>query len=79
MLHHDCNVADFVTFAPAVRCHGTISIGALAYVGSGVVIRQGTAEREMRIGTKAVIGLGAVVLSSIPDEATVVGNPARPV
>ncbi len=74
---HDCTIGDFVTFAPGVGCNGTIVIEDLAYVGSGVVIRQGTPTRSMRIGARATIGMGAVVLDSVPSDATVIGNPAR--
>lgn len=75
---HDCRVGDFVTFAPAVRCNGTIEIGDTAYIGAGASIRQGTASRSMRVGKAAVVGMGAVVLSSVEDHTTVAGNPARP-
>jgi GDP-perosamine N-acetyltransferase len=75
---HDCTIGDFVTFAPAVRCNGTIAVGDFAYVGAGAAIRQGTPERPMSVGRGAVIGMGAVVLDSVADGDTVVGNPARP-
>jgi GDP-perosamine N-acetyltransferase len=74
---HDCRVGDFVTFAPAVRCNGTIEVGDDVYIGSGVTIHQGTPKRHMRIGHGATVGMGAVVLRSVPDGATVIGNPAR--
>jgi sugar O-acyltransferase (sialic acid O-acetyltransferase NeuD family) len=75
---HDCRIGDFVTFAPAVRCNGTIEIGDLAYVGAGAAIRQGTPTRHIRIGAGATVGMGAVVLGSVDDRATVAGNHARP-
>jgi sugar O-acyltransferase (sialic acid O-acetyltransferase NeuD family) len=74
---HDCCVGDFVTFAPAVRCNGTIEISDLAYIGCGAIIHQGTPLRKMRIGSRAIVGMGAVVLRSVADDTTVVGNPAR--
>jgi sugar O-acyltransferase (sialic acid O-acetyltransferase NeuD family) len=74
---HDCRIGDFVTFAPAVRCNGTIEIGDLAYISSGATLRQGTPQRRMHIGAGAIVGMGAVVLNSIDDKTTVVGNPAR--
>ena len=74
---HDCRVGDFVTFAPAVRCNGTIDIGDFAYLGSGATLRNGTTDRPMRIGAGAVVGMGSVVLASVEDGETVVGNPAR--
>jgi sugar O-acyltransferase (sialic acid O-acetyltransferase NeuD family) len=73
-VEHDCVIGDFVTFAPAVRCNGNVTIGDRAYVGSNAVIRQG-----VTIGADAVIGMGAVVTKDVPAGATVVGNPARPI
>jgi sugar O-acyltransferase (sialic acid O-acetyltransferase NeuD family) len=74
---HDCVIGDFVTFAPAVHCNGTIKIDDCAYVGSGAVVRQSTDQRRVVIGSGAMIGMGAVVLDSVAPGATVVGNPAR--
>ena len=73
---HDCVIGDFVTFAPRVSCNGNVIVEDHAYIGTGAVIRQGTAERPIVIGTGAVIGMGAVVTKSIPAHTTVVGNPA---
>jgi sugar O-acyltransferase (sialic acid O-acetyltransferase NeuD family) len=74
---HDCSIGDFVTFAPAVRCNGTIEIGDLAYIGSGATIHQGTPARQMKIGAQATVGMGSVVLHSVAANTTVAGNPAR--
>lgn len=75
---HDCQIGDFVTFAPAVKCNGNVIIEDDVYVGTGAVIRQGTPDKPLRIGKGAIIGAGALVLSDVPENATVVGNPARP-
>jgi len=47
-------------------------IGNNVYVGSNVVIIGG-----ITIGNNVVIGAGTVVVKDIPDNAVVVGNPAR--
>jgi sugar O-acyltransferase (sialic acid O-acetyltransferase NeuD family) len=75
---HDCVIGDFVTFAPGVRCNGRVHIGDFAYIGTNAVLRQGTAEKPLRIGAGAVVGMGAVVFKDVPDGVTVIGNPARP-
>jgi len=75
---HDCEIGDFVTFAPGVRCNGSIRIGDHAYIGAGAMIRQGSKTEPLIIGRAAVVGMGAVVLSHVPAGATVFGNPARP-
>ena len=71
-VEHDCVIGDFVTFAPAVRCNGNVTIGDYAYIGSNAVIRQG-----ITIGARAIIGMGAVVVKDVPAGETVVGNPAQ--
>jgi sugar O-acyltransferase (sialic acid O-acetyltransferase NeuD family) len=77
-VEHDCVIGDFVTFAPGVRCNGNVHIGHGAYIGSGAVIKQGTAEKPLTIGENAIIGMGAVVTRNVPANSIMVGNPARP-
>lgn len=74
---HDCRIGDFVTFAPRVSCNGRVLIDDYAYVGTGVVFKQGTQEAPLRVGRGAVVGMGAVVTKDVPDRAVVVGNPAK--
>lgn len=74
---HDCIIGDYVTFAPQVQCNGGVIIEDEVYVGTGVIIREGTAARPMIIGRGAVLGMGAVVTKSVPPFVTVVGNPAK--
>lgn len=75
---HDCRIGDYVTFAPNVHCNGNVIIEDNVYVGTGVVIKQGTKDKPLVIGEGAVIGMGAVVTKNVEPYATVVGNPARP-
>jgi sugar O-acyltransferase (sialic acid O-acetyltransferase NeuD family) len=73
---HDCVIGNFVTFAPSVHCNGKVVIEDYAYIGTGVVIKQGTSEKPIIIGKGAVVGMGAVVTKSVPPFTTVIGNPA---
>ena len=75
---HNCNIGDFVTFAPNVRCSGNIHIGHHAYIGTGAVLKQGTPEQPLFIGEGAVVGMGAVVTKNVAPYTTVAGNPAKP-
>ncbi len=76
-IEHDCEIGDFVTFAPGVHCNGNIRIEDFAYLGSGCILRQGKPGSPLVIGRGAVVGMGAVVTRSVPAGVTVVGNPAR--
>jgi acetyltransferase-like isoleucine patch superfamily enzyme len=49
-----------------------VRIGEEAFIGLGCRIIQ-----CLNIGSRAIIGAGAVVIRDVPDEATVVGVPAR--
>ncbi len=77
-VEHDCNIGDFVTFAPGVQCNGNVTIEDHAYLGAGCIIRQGTPDAPLVIGRGAVVGMGAIVTKSVPPGLTVVGNPAKP-
>ncbi|WP_367849438.1 acetyltransferase [Rhodoferax sp. WC2427] len=74
---HDCVIGDFVTFAPGVCCNGNVHIDDFAYIGTKAVIKQGSADKPLRIGKGAVVGMGAVVTKDVPPGVTVIGNPAR--
>jgi len=75
---HDCKIGDFVTLAPSVKCNGNVQIDDHAYIGTGAIIKQGLPGYPLKIGTGAIIGMGAVVTKDVEPFSTVVGNPARP-
>src|SRR5262245_36868864 len=77
-VEHDAVIGDYVTFAPRVNCNGNVTIKDLAYIGAAAAIRQGDYGAPTVIGRGATVGMGAVVLNSVPDGDTVVGNPAKP-
>jgi sugar O-acyltransferase (sialic acid O-acetyltransferase NeuD family) len=74
---HDCVIGNFVTFAPGVRCNGRVHVDDYAYIGTNAIIKEGKPGKPLRIGSGAVVGMGAVVTKDVPDGTTVVGNPAR--
>ncbi len=75
---HDCVIGDYVTFAPAVKCNGNVTIEDHAYIGTGAIIKQGKPGQPLVIGKGAIVGMGAVVTKNVAPGTTVVGNPAKP-
>lgn len=75
---HDCEIGDFVTFAPNVHCNGRVIIEDYAYIGTGAIIKDGTDAKPTVVGRGAVVGMGSVVTKSVAPYTTVVGNPAAP-
>ncbi|EIZ1006374.1 acetyltransferase [Vibrio vulnificus] len=74
---HDCVIGDYVTFAPNVMCNGNVHVHDHAYIGTGVVIKQGTPNKPLIIGEGAVVGMGAVVTKSVKAGDVVFGVPAK--
>jgi sugar O-acyltransferase (sialic acid O-acetyltransferase NeuD family) len=69
---HDTIIDDFVTVAPGATVSGRVHIGEGVFVGAGAVILP-----DIKIGAWSIIGAGAVVTKDVPNDATVVGVPAR--
>lgn len=59
--------------AGAVIC-GSAEIGDGAYIAPGGIVKN-----QLKVGTRSLIGLGAVVTKPVPDEYVVTGVPAKPV
>jgi len=72
VVEHDCVLGDFVHVSPNTSIAGNVEIGEGAHIGIGATVIQG-----VKIGNWVTVGAGAVVLKDIPDNATVVGNPAK--
>jgi acetyltransferase-like isoleucine patch superfamily enzyme len=72
VLTHGDVVEDFCTIASGVRVGGRASLREGCYLGAGSLVRE-----DRTIGRAALVGMGAVVLTDVPDGETWVGNPAR--
>jgi sugar O-acyltransferase (sialic acid O-acetyltransferase NeuD family) len=71
-IDHECIIGDFVHIAPGAVLCGNVKVGRSSFIGANSVIRQG-----ITIGNNVIIGAGTVVIKDIPDNTTVIGNPAR--
>lgn len=72
VIEHGCVVGDFTFIAPGAVLCGDVTIGENTFVGANSVIKQGVI-----VGRNVIIGAGAVILQNVPDDVTIVGNPAR--
>ena len=70
---HDCVLDPGVHISPGVHLSGDVHVDQCSWVGVGAVVRQG-----VRIGSNVMVGAGTVVVKDIPDDQTVIGNPAQP-
>ncbi|WP_181174628.1 serine acetyltransferase [Mesorhizobium sp. B2-3-10] len=78
VVHHtatignNCNISQYVTIGATLG--KSASIGNEVYIGPNVCIVE-----EVTIGSRSLIGAGAVVTRNIPAGSTAVGVPARPI
>lgn len=69
---HHTTLEDFATVGPGTAVASRCVLGRGAFLGVGSVVSV-----SCRIGANSVVGAGAVVIKDVPDNAVVVGNPAR--
>jgi sugar O-acyltransferase (sialic acid O-acetyltransferase NeuD family) len=74
VITHDDVVDDYATLAACVALGGSVHIGEAAYIGMNASVLPG-----LSVGVDATIGMGAAVLTPVPDGETWVGVPAHPV
>ncbi|MFH2036255.1 MAG: UDP-3-O-(3-hydroxymyristoyl)glucosamine N-acyltransferase [Candidatus Zixiibacteriota bacterium] len=70
---HNVIIGQDTLISVNVNINGSAQIGNNSYIGSGVSIRD-----RKKVGNKVFVGLGAVVVDDVPDNCTVIGNPAKP-
>lgn len=69
---HDDVVDDFATLCAGVALGGSVRVGTRAYVGMNAGVRE-----RVTVGADAVVGMGSVVLTDVPNGQTWFGIPAR--
>jgi len=78
VIHERVSIGRNVMISPCVTLGGRSGVTGVPVIGNDVFI--GTGARilgDIRIGNRVIIGANAVVLESVPDDAVVVGIPAR--
>lgn len=71
---HDTILSSFSSFMPSVNISGDVLIHEKVYVGTGAKIIN-----QLEIGANTIVGAGAVVSKSLPENCTAVGIPAKPI
>jgi len=73
VISHGCTLGDFVTVCPGAVLAGEVTVEEEAFIGANATIIHG----GIVIGSRSVIGAGAVVTKDVPRGATVAGVPAK--
>jgi acetyltransferase-like isoleucine patch superfamily enzyme len=71
-IHHDCMIGESCILSPRVTLCGAVTLSDNVFLGVGAIIIQG-----ITVGKNAIVGAGSLVIRDVPDNVTVVGNPAR--
>lgn len=71
---HDTAIEDYCSLMPNVNVSGDVILYEKAYIGTGATIIN-----KVSVGRKTIVGAGAVVSRSLPDDCTAVGIPAKPI
>jgi sugar O-acyltransferase (sialic acid O-acetyltransferase NeuD family) len=71
-LTHGNAISDFATVAAGATFGGDVRIGRCAYIGMNASVRQ-----RLQVGDHSILGMGAVLLESLPSGETWAGVPAR--
>jgi acetyltransferase-like isoleucine patch superfamily enzyme len=66
-------VRDAATLAAGATLGGGVGVGPRAYLGMRSAVRE-----RVRVGAGSTLGMGAVLLTDLPDDETWAGIPARP-
>lgn len=72
IITHDSIIGDFVEISPGATLLGRTHIGDFTHVGANASILS-----DIKIGRNCLIGAGAVVTKDVPDNAIVIGIPAK--
>ncbi len=72
IIEHDNIIEDNTHIAPGVCLAGGVRVKIAATIGIGAVVLD-----DLIIGQNAIVGAGAVVTKDVPDNAVVVGVPAK--
>lgn len=71
---HDTLIESYCSVMPTVNISGGVKVRSEVYLGTGAKITN-----QLDIGKGTIVGAGAVVTHSLPENCTAVGVPAKPI
>ncbi len=71
-IDHDARIGEHAHIAPGATLSGGVRVGPGAHVGTGASVIQ-----AVTLGRSCLVGAGSAVIEDVPDNATVVGVPAK--
>ena len=71
-ISHNCKIRKGAAIIACSEISGSVEIGEETWVGPNTSVIQ-----KISIGSQCIIGIGSVVLKSVPSGAVIVGNPGR--
>jgi sugar O-acyltransferase (sialic acid O-acetyltransferase NeuD family) len=69
---HDCKISNFVHLSPASVLSGNVKLHSCVEIGTSASLKQ-----NIEIAEETIIGMGTVVVKSITEKGTYIGNPAK--
>ena len=73
-VEHESKIGNFVTFAPGVKCNGNVVIEDNVFIGTGVIINNGTSKKRLTIGKNSFISAGTVISKDVPMNSKIIGS-----
>ncbi len=71
-IDHESELGIAVHIGPGAKIAGMVRIGNYSFIGTGAIILP-----RIVVGQNVIVGAGAVVIHDVPDNCTIVGNPAK--
>ena len=71
---HGVNVGPLTLIMSGATLNGSSKVEECCWIGTSALIKEG-----LRVGANSTVGMGAVVISDVPKNTTVVGVPATPI
>ena len=72
IISHHCRIGDYGCIASGACLSGNVEAAPFTYIGANASVRNG-----IKIGTRALVGIGSVVVKDVLENTVVAGNPAK--